>query len=248
MALTRRMPSFARSRSLALLSCLVVTLGTTSPGEGLTQISFSGAISAVGGAHVEVEVSAHTTVGEQELQEASLFMHMANGTSAADVANLVADRLSRLGIDIVSPGRAPDASVASLFVARTKRVRLRLGHGLAGSVSLCEEAPLRVGLERPGQEQSAATLNIGLSAYYMHTSQHRRALLTLDVPADATVPWVSEQLANRGIDVGWNCVRPDLEGWRVNSLLDGGRVTGVSIELESAADWALVVELDDGEG
>ena len=102
--------------------------------------------------------------------------------------------------------------------------------------------------KRPGQDQSAATLNIGLSAYYLHTDQHRRSLLALDVPADATAPWISEQLANRGIDAGWNCVRPDLESWRVNSLLDGGRVTGVSIELASAADWALVVELDDGEG
>lgn len=234
-------------RALAATALLLCVCALSASAEGLTQVRFQGAISHPGGAHVEVEVSARPSEEDAEVERLAVFVHLAHGTTAADLASLVAERLRRVRIDVVLSQGSPEAGSTSLFVERARRVRLRLGHGLAGSVSLCEEAPMSVALERPGQDAEGARITIGLSAYYLHTKQHRHSTLAVDVAADATTSAISELLANRGIEAGWGCERPTLQSWRVNSLLDGGRVTGLSIELDSASDWALVVELE-GEG
>ena len=256
-----RLPHALPPRVLPAFLALASLLGPAAAparAEGLVQLHFEGRIAPPGGARVEIEVGGTATRDGQladfgQKVDFGMYLHLGRGTGARDLVALLAQRLRDQGLDVVEPAGAAatdgDAAArtppgASLFVDRVRYVRIRLGTGLQGAVTLCEEAPIAVRVLPPGQTKAGARLYVGASTFTPHTGDHSLRALELELGSEASAPEVSEKLAQRAIASGWVCERPALDSWRPHQMLDGARITGCSIELESGADWRLEVELE----
>ena len=135
------------SRVLGFL-ILLLAAGPLAAAQGMVQLRFSGALGTDKSHLVEVEI-----IEAESGNELVLHVHLAAGTTGAELAELVARRAERAGISLTAP--APVAGSGSLFVDAASEVRMRLGGGLSGEVSCVEGAPL-VRILRPGAIQGRA--------------------------------------------------------------------------------------------
>lgn len=234
------MPTITRplARPLTLLLALFV-LGPLAAAQGMVQLRFAGALDVERGHLVEVEIVEADT--ERELV---LHIHLAAGTTGAELAQLVARRAERAGISLTAP--QPVKGEGSLFVDAASKVRLRLGGGLVGEISCTEGAPSLVRVLPPSAIAVDGRVNIvGSSAVVTKDRPpiRRRAEFSaavtpkMDAPATATALWKAG--AER-----WMSERPGSDGWRPIKFVDGGVLTGVSARVEGPGDWRLEVSLD----
>lgn len=228
-------------RSLVAAALAAFALALPVRAQSLVQIGLAGEIDAQGGAHVEIDVTFATATGEAVTSGVAL--HLAERTSAADVALLVVQRLRQVGASpVYEPNHTPARGPAMIFVPDCLGVASRLGHGLKASITLCEEAPARVRLV-PGQDQrSAARVTCAASAFDAHTKERRRTVFAVELDTKHDAGDAATRLMRGAVDAGWKSELQGHDAWLPGTAVNGARIEGVSFELDSPGDWRIEVE------
>lgn len=226
-----------------LCSALLALSSAAAKAEGLVQLTLQGEIGARGGAPVEVEIGIWDG---SRVRDLSLNVHLAERTSAEELVFLLAARLRRLGAHVDLPGEAvASRGSAHVFIDAVTHVNLRLGHGLWGSVTLCDATPASVRFQPPEIEKDGAEIHIAATTFHSHNRRLGRALVHIEVDRLTTSAQISEKLANESISLGWMADRPTPDRWAASRTSDGALITGCSIELLSpSADWRIEVALE----
>lgn len=236
-------------RSLRLLTALAVVfaLHGFAAAQGLVQIAFQGAVAPAGGARVEVDL-VYVAVENGEERRMELGVHLAQNTSATELAQLVERELKRRNVacsassDALAPGAAGPRG--SLFVERVLFVGLRLGQGLQAQVCLCEDAPGLVRFLSPLEKKEAAKFSISASTEHPHSKERVRFDLSVDFTAAQTGAVAADTLTTASIAKGWTASWQGNSAWKPAKLQSGARVTGTCLTLESAGDWRVEIELE----
>ena len=209
-----------------LIAILILTGGTSAAAQQLVQVRLEGALDS---AHlVEVEVAWQDPALEDSV-EAILHLHLASGTSAPELAELVSHRLQRAGagVTVTAPREAP---AASLWLDGATAVRLRLGAGHGAEIA-CTEGPPRS--ERLAPPTAAIRRND-------QPPLRRHAQLGVELPGDSNSAEAATALFEAA-KTSWMTERRGGSAWRPIRLLDGSRITGRSVRLDSNADWRVEI-------
>ena len=225
---------------LTLLAALFLT--ASAGAEGMVQISLHGQITSRGGAPVEIHVGYWNG---KEVVAVDLNLHVAEMTTAQDVAHLLVSRLKRAGARVEYPAaNASRPDPVQIFIEHTTLVSFRLGHGLWAGVTTCESGPEAIRFQIPLLQKESADISVCTTTFHPHTRKPGRTLLELDVDEFDTSGAICEVLFNQGLAKGLIGDRPSADRWRPVKGTDGSQVTGFSIELLSpGADWGLEVML-----
>ena len=225
------------SRVLGFL-CLFLAVGALAAAQGMVQLRFSGALGTDKSHLVEVEI-----VEAESGNELVLHVHLAAGTTGAELAELVARRAERAGISLTAPAPVEERN---LFVDAASEVRMRLGGGLserspawrARRPSSASCGPARSPGRAPsGSWATARSSRRGRPPVRARAHLFAEVTPEMDAPATATALW-------RAGAERWMSERPGSDGWRPIRLLEGGVLTGVSVRVDGHADWRLEVSLD----
>lgn len=228
-------PHLAR---VAVLIAVLIGGARAAHAEGLVQIALRGALADKGGAHlVEMEV----THADGEL---FLHLHLASGTTGGELAELFAQRLEASGADVTLALRG-EGDRGSVWVDGVSKVALRLGGGLMAEVSCAEGPPAVVRCHVPSAIPGPMIVHVVASAAIPRSDRpplRRRATLDVEVEADASADEVATALW-KAAETKWMTERIGGTGWSPVKLLDGSVLTGVSVQLDTQADWRVEVEL-----
>jgi hypothetical protein len=212
--------------------------------QGLIQLSFEGALIPEGGAAVELELGA---IGETEERVLSFRAHLAHGTTATQVAGLLAHMLARQAIEhrlfdepALAGGRPGGAQ---LFVNDVTFVNLRLGHGLSVDVTLCQGAPARLRIDAPRAHKQPAEIAIHVSTLHHEMQSSGTAVVRVTASEGDDAGDLAERLVHTSIDSGWIARRPSVDSWSPVKMGDGSEIVGCSIEIETQGDWRFEVSL-----
>ncbi|MCP3919828.1 MAG: hypothetical protein GY711_30200 [bacterium] len=231
--------------SLPLRAFLTLALTSLAAGQGLVQISLGGELTRRGGSRVELAVGAKI---DGQARQVELDIHLAQGTSSSDFAQLVAARLSRAGFDVLAPmPREAQAAKSHVFVENTYFVRMRLGGGLIGTITTSELAPSEVRVDAPESMLEPANLLISASTRSPHTKKYGRSQFAVEFAKDDHPAQAINKIHKAALTAEWLGDRPTAHAWRPVRLVDGSIITGFSIGLESAGDWRLEVTLPRGD-
>lgn len=227
----------------------VLLLHGLATAQGLVQIAFHGAVAPAGGARVEVDlVYVAADTGDERRME--LGVHLAQNTSAVELAELVERELKRRSVVCSSSsgvlasatgGSAPPRG--SLFVERVLFVGLRLGQGLSAQVCLCEDAPGLVRFGSPLERKEAARFSLSATTEHPHSKERVRFELAVDFAATQTGAVAADTLTTASIGKGWTATWAGNSAWKPAKLQSGARITGACLTLESAGDWRVEIEL-----
>lgn len=228
------------TRLLAALAILALTVPASA--SGLVQLSLAGEIVETGGGQVRIEVEARV---RGEVRRALLDAHLAEHTRANDVAALFAARARHAGLAVVAPDDgAARSTFPQLFIEDVTAVRLRLGHGLWSTVTLCEDAPQALRVLPPKLVQEGAELIVGASTFHPHDHSRGRSVVEVEIDRFDSAAAIAEELFSLSTREGWVSDRPSPEVWRAVRMGNGARIQGVSVQLLApGADWGLEVEL-----
>ena len=221
-------------------------LSAPSRAQGLIQLTFQGEITAEGGAPVEIEMGAFAGKEEHVLP---LHAHLAQGTTATQVAGLLAHMLRRQSIEhrlFEEPTRADGSpGIAQLFVNDVTFVNLRLGHGLSVDVTLCQGGPQRLRIDAPRAYKMPAEISIYASTLHRQMQSSGKAIVRVTASTDDDAGDLAERLVHRSIESGWIARRPSVDSWSPVKMGDGSEIVGCSIRIETEGDWRLEVSLVD---
>ena len=235
------MPALTRSlRSLAL--ALIACLAPAAAAESLVQLSLHGELTEAGGAFVQVEVDVwHDT----QLQRHDLHAHLAQGTTAHDLASLLHTRLSEAGVEVRFPGAGSSgARDAQLFIEHTTALNLRLGFGLWGEVTPCEEAPQWIRLVEPQLAKGPARIHLTATTYHEHLKRPGRLKLAMPLSKDSNTASISQEFSRLAAENDWVGERPSPDRWSPLRSELGAAVIACNIRFESPeSDWRLEVQL-----
>lgn len=232
-----------RALLLCIAFCSLVLSAPEVRAEGLVQLALHGEVVSEGGAPIEVEIGLWDGARVRDFE---FNVHLGERTSARDLGWLLASRLRRFGAQVELPERqGGSAEVSHLFVEAVTHVRLRLGHGLWSSVTLCDAAPRSVRFQPPHIAPEGARILVVATTFHSHSRRIGRASVSLEVDGLTTSAQISERLATESIASGWVAERPTADRWGASRLSDGAAIFGCSIELRSpTADWRVEVELE----
>jgi hypothetical protein len=222
----------------SLFLCLFLLTGSARA-EGRVQLALQGALDARGGARIEAEVEFVFTGTEgPELRTASLNLQLAEGTSAADIVELLRYDITRRGGSSLYTGeRAQQRNVANLFIENVTRIALRLGRGVMCNITLCETSASSVHITPPLDTPDGAQLVVEASTFHPHTKARRRVSLTFELDQRQNATEISSKLTRRALESGWSGENTNHDTWRPGLMTDGGLVEGVSFDFKSSGDW-----------
>ncbi|TDJ70570.1 MAG: hypothetical protein E2O39_09835 [Planctomycetota bacterium] len=225
-----------------LLSLALLALSSSLGAEGLVQITLEGTLHTVGGARIEFEVGARAN---GEPRQVVLGLHLAESTTCSDLATLLTKRLERGGFEVLTT-RSDDGGTprVQIFVENTIFVRMRLGGGLEGTITVCEEGAAAVRIVRPQAHPQAAELVASASTFHLHTERRGFQNIAITLEPEFHGAQISDILFRESIAHKWLAERPGTDFWRPMGMADGAQITGLSIKLRSEGDWRIEVELD----
>jgi hypothetical protein len=231
------MPRFRIQLSLYLLSFLSLAPGARA--EGLAQLTLEGVVDPQAGGRVEFSVGARRTKGG-EPRQVDLGLHVAGGTTAADLLELLASRLESAGLGIVHARRsAAGATSSQLFVEDAIFLQVRIGYGLSATITACEAAPISLRVIGSDGLRAAGTLTMSASTWNLHTEKAGNASLAIELKEGEHGSGVAERLFRVATEGGWIA-----DEWAPTRMGGGARVRGMSVRLDSKADWGLRVDFD----
>ena len=202
---------------------------------GLVQLTLEGEIHETGGALLEIAITLAPKQADGRVSTLNMSLHLAQPTSARDLAELVAQRF-------FSAGFGPRAWVSGSSAAgASTRAHLFLENPL--SVTLCEDAPESIQILPTRMSPSPAHLQLTFSTRHPHTERLGHRELELDLNAGASSAQVSQQLASKARASGWTGTRPTLETYKFYKVNDGSLIKGCSISMWTDGDWGLRVVL-----
>lgn len=242
-------------RLRALLAPILLCLAPVAHAGGLVQISLEGRVDRAGGARIEIAVGAVVDTVVDKLTQETTFetreilvaLHLAKGTSASDLAQVLASRLREAGMLIIAPrpeqGAPGGASSAQVFIERGIFVRMRLGQGLHGRITACEEAPIAISVESPQVEKVAGKLLLSATAKNMHTGDRSQHDLSMALDVEAHPAQIAAELFQLSMKEGWVAERPESLRWQPVRMKSGAALRGFSVEIEGKGDWGIYMEL-----
>lgn len=235
----------ARAIRLLLISAALFTLFGNLRAEGLVQLTLKGEVQTRGGAPVEIRwTSKSSTTGKFE--EVGLRLHLAEGTSAFDVATLLVGRLREAGAKVRFPGeKARQVHRVQVFVEATTQISLRLAPGMASTITTCDAAPTSVRFLSPLSHVARAMMMVQTTTFHPHSKKPGSILLEMGLDALRPPAEICESIFQQTLELGLVSERPTTSSWRPIKGADGAAVTGCSIELNSVnSDWGLEVSLE----
>ena len=223
-----------RCLCLALVSTLV--LAAPARGDGLVQLRLEGRLTQ---AHlVEVEIG---TVAVPD--GVVLHVHLAERTTGAELAELVASRLDRSGAK--AKVSTPENGCASLWIDEATYVHLRLGGGLQGTIACTEGAPetLKIVDESAIAGESIVRVNAS-AALVIGGKAPIRSRLSLNVPLKGETSAADAASAIwEAAKEEWVSDRPGTDAWHPIKPRKGGVLVGFSVSVAGAADRRVEVVL-----
>ncbi|MEM1452230.1 MAG: hypothetical protein AAGI22_24195 [Planctomycetota bacterium] len=246
---------------LALLVSAVLTAGGARA-QGLCQLHFDGRVAVVdrlpvpkeeGGKNgetrrrstghlVEIEIG---ILANQVERDVVLHVHLARGTTGADLASLIASRLERLGTKplLVDDGRGG----ASLWIESTRYVSMRLGGGLEVDVACAEGPPESIRVIPPSAVVADARLTVSASTALVMRDRppvRGRAAADIELAADDSSAGVAAKLWE-STSKTWISDRPGGASWQPLKMASGAVITGLSLHLDSedGGDWRVEIKL-----
>ena len=228
-------------RTLLALATLAAA-AASARAEGMVQLTLRGVTEE--GGRVELEIGARNQGGET--REVDLTMHVGPHTRAHDVVALLEMRLRRADFRVLAP--APDERRAHLFVEDVLFVRLRLGHGLMGTVTASEEAPSALRLVSPDAQAEPLELSFTATTLHPHSGERGQRSLEIELEGHESAAQISDRLFKLALANQWVAERPHSDSWRLVKSTDGALVQGLTVALKSWGDWRLELEFpaDDG--
>lgn len=202
---------------------------------GTVQLTLSGQVHVDGGTPVVLEVDAG---GRAMVWRGTL----ARETWATDVAALLARRLKAEGIGHTLGSDAAPRGPVSLFIEDVERVRVRLGDGLAASLTTSDEAPrsLRVLPPRLADVSRGGTVEVHVTCSSSDGERLLRRRLSLDLPdAPISSSRVADQLASKASQAGLSSSRPSGDAWAATGALTGEAAVAMSVVTYADADWGI---------
>lgn len=223
-------------RSAAFVLALL-TFASGALAQGLCQVRLSG-VMAPKGHLVEVEI------GTEAFPEGIiLHVHLASGTTGAELADLIASRLERaeVGAKLSKVGD----HAASLWIDGVTFVNLRLGAGLRGQISCTEGPPasLRV---LPASAIKGTTGLVATASTAIIVQGRAPIRSQLHIEADLTEADEAAKAATaiwKAAAEGWVSERPGSDSWRPIKPKGGGIFTGFSAGLSGVSDARLEITL-----
>jgi hypothetical protein len=223
------------SRAIALLLlCLPASAGSS------VQIAFSGTLSGAELNSVDIEIAASGA----ETPAVALHVALLRGTTAADLAGLLALRLGDAKFRHVQPPPSADRQQATLFVDGVSRISVRVSGGLHARIGLPECAPTSLLLLEPLTHRCKG----GISFHGLTSDPRLRQRAAVDfgieLNADSNATSAADGLATACARANWLSERPSHETWKPSVSFEGVNLIGSSVELESQqADWGLELQL-----
>ncbi len=229
-------------RQLLILVFFILS-GFSARAQSLVQLSLEGAISPEGGAMVEILWE--STFPDQEPRAVNLRLHLAQGTSAHDLGQLLSQRLKAQNIAGIFPGpSAPKSGATHVFVNHTSVLRLRLPPGLSSKVTACESAPTRVRVLRADAFPGSGSILTNTTTLHPHTHKTGRVLVSTEFTAQESPDAICERLFVQGLAKDLVVDRPTQDSWRPIRGNGGTVVAGCSIELKTpGTDWGLELRM-----
>ncbi|MFT4539002.1 MAG: hypothetical protein ACI841_000910 [Planctomycetota bacterium] len=227
---------------LALLLISLLSTVSLAEAESLAQLTIDGRIDISGGARVEIKVGA-LRQKDMKAHEVSLGVHLAEGTTGADVIELLSARLRLAGIMVMAVSRSGiETDSPHLFIEATRFIQVRMASGLTTTITTCEAAPASLRVLSSDVSSAAGRLTMTASTWHMHTEKAGTSQLAIDLLIDQHGSAVAESLFKVAMKAGWIGERISADEWAPSRMVDGSRARGMSIKLESKADWGLRVE------
>lgn len=247
-----------------LLLAALPALATLAPAaaEGLVQLRFGGRASDLLSAQdpdqrqalgtlVEVEVTARVSADTDDpfdgLRTLWLHVHVAPGTTGADLAALVSRRARDLGIRAITTEGS-----GNLWIEAATEVNLRVGGGLAATIACAEGPPASLAVRPPARVRQGARLQVHASTVILPSGElpvRGMAALTVPLEPEASAASISAALASAG-QGEWVSDRPKGDSWRPIRMVNGAAFTGFSCQLSPSAgtsqasgDWRLELTL-----
>ncbi|MFT7485956.1 MAG: hypothetical protein ACI9F9_001808 [Candidatus Paceibacteria bacterium] len=233
----------ARFIRLFLSFAVTLLLLGSAQAEGLVQLTLRGKLTGRGGAPVEIFWRVQSSA-EQLAKDVQLRLHLAEGTTAHDLATLIATRLRRLDVDVTFPSEHIATDTTQLFVESTTLLSLRLAPGMSSAITTCEGGPNSVRFLKPLAYVESAKAVIHTSTFHAHTKLPGGVLLDLNLQRMKTPAQLSEELFELGLAKEFIGDRPGIDSWRPVKASNGAGVTGCSVELwPGESDWGVEVIL-----
>ena len=231
-------------RLVTLIPLLCALFTSTAQADGLVQITIEGTLNREGGARVELDLGAFHPAHEQP-REMSISLFLAERTTAADVAALFTSRISDAGFKVIAPAPTVTDKVkrAQIFVERAVLVSLRLGSGLSGTITTCDDVPVSLRVLRPELAVLDARFSATISTFNQHSEEYGQHSLTLDVPKKMNTTEIAGELFKKSLTQDWLAERPGTDGWRPTKMADGAIIRGFSASVSSQGDWKLEIRL-----
>ncbi|MDZ4772966.1 MAG: hypothetical protein SGI72_07505 [Planctomycetota bacterium] len=229
----------------ALLALCALLFSTTPLGaQGLVQISLSGAIDTSGGGRIEVEIATFDPNAPEKPVLTTMKVLLGESTSAADLAVLLTKRLEANFARVTSLGaNAPQRGPVNLFVEGVVSVGLRLGNGLSGNVTLCEDRPMSVRVSPGVESKLGGVLRVVALTRQEHTGDSGRFQVDVNFADRSELTDVGMRVVRAAIAMGWPGELKGHDTWWPAPMTETQRITSCSVELRSNADWRLDVAL-----
>ena len=234
----------------ALVLIVAAMAAAPSYAEGLAQLRLMGEVAVDGGQLLEIEVEA--LLGG-EPREAVLHIHVARGTTGAELAQLLAKRLAVVGVEpTLTNGRSSTeggAVDASLWIENATRIHVRAGGGIRAEICCTEGAPTAVRVLPSSGPKIPTSLTIGASTAVVLNGRapvRGRANLNVQLVTEEDALENSSEVATAIWEAAkkeWVSDRPGTDTWRPTKMASGATITGVSVRLTGRSDWALEVRL-----
>lgn len=227
-----------------LFALLLFAFGSTVRAQGLVQLSLQGEVTTPGGGRVEIEIATFNPNAPSTPVVTRLNVLLGESTSAADLAVLLTKRLEGNFARVTSLGsNAPKLGPVNLFVEGVWSVGLRLGAGLSGNVTLCEDRPMSVKLTPGAEGRAGAKLRVVALTRLEHTQENGRFEVNAEFKDGSELTEVGTQVVRAAIGKGWPSELKGHDTWWPAPMTETSRILSCSFELKSSADWRIDVTL-----
>lgn len=213
--------------------------------QGLVELSLSGEITTKGGARVEIEVKTLDPNKPDVPAVTSLAVMLAERTSAADLGMLLAKRLETTSfVRVIWRGEgAPTHGPVNLFLDGVLGVGLRLGNGIEGRLTLCEDRPASVKLTPGLERRQGGEFRVVALTREDKSREMGRIGFVVKLDERSEITDVGTRLVHAAIGQGWPSELKGHDTWCPGPMTETQRVLSASLELDAAADWRLDVAL-----
>lgn len=233
-----------RTYSALLALCAFLFSSPALQAQGLVQLSLSGAVETAGGGRIEIEIATFDPNAPAKPLVTAIHVLLGEHTTAADLALLLTKRLEANFARVTTLGtNAPARGPVNLFVEGVVTVGMRLGNGLSGSITLCEDRAMSVKVSPGLESKLGGVFRVVAHTREEHTGQNGRFQVDVNFADKSEIGDVAMRVVRSAIGMGWPGELKGHDTWWPAPTTETQRVTSSSFEIRSNADWRLDIAL-----